>query len=191
MDDVDGVRAPWYNPHDVASSASVEGASVCVRLSLGSNVGDRAGNLGSAIAGLRETLGVRVDKVSRCYQTEPLGITDQPAFLNLAVEIETALEPLELLNAVKDIEARLGRTPTPRWGPRAIDIDIILWGSLAMETERLTIPHPEFRKRAFVLAPLAEIASDAVDPVSGLTVAELASRPEAKGRVVDIGALEY
>ena len=162
-----------------------------VQLSLGSNVGDRWGNLRSAVRELERLLEVRFRQLSNCYETEPVGNEAQPAFLNVAAEIETDLDPLELLNAVKDIERRLGRTPSPRWGPRAIDIDIILWESKVLETGRLTLPHKEFRTRAFVLGPLVEIAPDAVDPVTGLTVAELASRPEVQGRVERLGALDH
>jgi 2-amino-4-hydroxy-6-hydroxymethyldihydropteridine diphosphokinase len=158
-----------------------------VHLSLGSNVGDssvRIGRLLNALLALRAVKGVRLVRVSDCYETEPVGDTDQPAFLNLAAEIETVLEPLELLNAVKDIERMVGRTPSERWGPREIDIDIVLWGPRVMDTRRLALPHKEFRKRAFVLRPLADIAPDAVDPVSGSTVAQLAAGPDLQGRVL-------
>jgi 2-amino-4-hydroxy-6-hydroxymethyldihydropteridine diphosphokinase len=154
-----------------------------VYLSLGSNVGDRETNLCEAIHALSSTDGIRVTRISSWYETDPVGNTEQPAFVNVAAEIETALAPLELLNAVKTVEQRLGRRPSERWGPREIDIDLVLWGSRVMDTERLILPHREFRNRAFVLVPLAEIAKDAVDPVTGLTVGELAERPEAQGRV--------
>lgn len=154
-----------------------------VHVSLGSNVGDRARNLREAISALEAVDGIRVTKVSSCYETDPVGKTDQPAFVNVAAEIETALAPLELLNAVKTVERRLGRRPSERWGPREIDIDLVLWGPRVMDIERLALPHKEFRNRAFVLVPLAEIAPDAVDPITGLTVGDLAVRPEAQGRV--------
>jgi 2-amino-4-hydroxy-6-hydroxymethyldihydropteridine diphosphokinase len=154
-----------------------------VWLSLGSNVGDRAGHLAVAVSALRSLKRTEICAVSRRYETEPIGKTGQPAFLNMAVEIETELAPLELLNACQEIEARLGRERSEHWGPRTIDIDLILCGPLVITTERLTAPHPEFRKRNFVLAPLAEIAPEAVDPVTGKTVAELAALPEAQGRV--------
>lgn len=157
-----------------------------VHLSLGSNVGDRLGYLRRAIALLQALDGVHVMQTSHLYETEPVGYVDQPAFVNMAVEIETTFEPLELLEAVKGVECRLGRTLTARWGPREIDIDIILWGPRTVETELLTLPHKEFRNRAFVLAPLAEIAPDAVDPVSGFTAAELAKMPEGRGAVVKL-----
>lgn len=150
-------------------------------LSLGSNLGDRLANLRDALDALGET--TTVCAVSHAYETEPWGETEQPGFLNAAVEIETDFAPLELLEVVKGIEARLGRTPTYRWGPRMIDIDLILCEDLVLDSERLTVPHPEFRNRAFVLAPLAEIAPDAVDPATGETVAALASRADGLGKV--------
>ncbi|HPO13764.1 MAG TPA: 2-amino-4-hydroxy-6-hydroxymethyldihydropteridine diphosphokinase [Candidatus Hydrogenedentes bacterium] len=155
-----------------------------VHLSLGSNLGDREVNLQRALEALEAVAGIAIIAKSHYYETEPVGVAEQPDFLNLAVEIETELAPLELLNAVKEIEARLGRTPSEHWGPRVIDIDIILWGERTVTTEPLMVPHKEFRKRAFVLAPLAEIAPDAVDPVTGKTVTELLRSPEAQGQVV-------
>jgi 2-amino-4-hydroxy-6-hydroxymethyldihydropteridine diphosphokinase len=154
-----------------------------VFLSLGSNLGHREKCLQRAVQRLEALPSVTLLQSSRYYETEPIGSLDQPAFLNLAVEIETVLAPLELLNAVKGIEAELGRTESYRWGPREIDIDLILWDAQVMDSEELTLPHREFRHRAFVLAPLAEIAPDVVDPVSGKTVAELAASPEARGTV--------
>lgn len=162
-----------------------------IHLSLGSNVGDRISHLRSALEALDRWEGVRVTAVSQVYETEPVGKTDQRAFLNLAAEIETDLDPLELLNAAKAIERAGGRVPGERWGPRPIDIDIVLWSSRVWESETLTLPHPAFRERAFVLAPLAEIAADAVDPVTGLTVAQLAARPEVQGRVERKGPLYH
>ena len=91
------------------------------------------------------------------------------------------MSPLELLNAVKAIETSVGRQKSDRWGPREIDIDIILWGDTQYASDRLTLPHKEFRQRAFVLAPMAEIAPEAVDPVTGETIAALAKRPEVRG----------
>lgn len=152
-----------------------------VQLSLGSNLGDRAASLREAVRAIAAVEGVELKAWSHCYETEPIGFTEQPAFLNMAVEIETALGPLELLNAVKTIEATIGRQKTTRWGPREIDIDIILWGDTEYASDRLTLPHREFRQRAFVLVPMAEIAPEAVDPVTGETIAELAKHPEVRG----------
>ena len=162
-----------------------------VLLSLGSNLGDREGHLGSALERLGKLDGTCVRLVSQCYETEPLGMPDQPQFLNLAAEIETALAPLALLNAAKIIEKELGRTPGTRWEARVIDIDIVLWGDTVLATPELTLPHKRFRNRAFVLTPMAEIAPDAIDPVSGLSIGELASRPQAEGRVHAIGVLDH
>ncbi|HIA48037.1 MAG TPA: 2-amino-4-hydroxy-6-hydroxymethyldihydropteridine diphosphokinase [Candidatus Hydrogenedentes bacterium] len=149
------------------------GNSAKVWLSLGSNVGDRKQTLTLAL----ETLGREPDLTLKCvsslYETEPWGNTDQSSFYNLAVEIGTAFEPLELLNAAKLIERQLGRKPGPRWGPRVIDIDIVLWETVVLDTPELTIPHPSFQERAFVLVPLCEIAPMQIDPVSGSTVEAL------------------
>lgn len=154
-----------------------------VYLSLGTNLGDRGVHLKMALRRLAEIRTVRIIAQSDIFETDPVGGPDQPAFLNMAAEIETDLAPLELLDAVKAIEADMGRTDTGRWGPRVIDIDLILCGQQQVSEDRLTVPHPEFRRRAFVLEPLRQIAPDAVDPVTGKTVTELAAAPEAMGRV--------
>lgn len=154
-----------------------------VHLSLGSNLGDRAKYLRSAVLRLDSLPGVRVAAVSPVYETEPVGVVDQPPFFNLAVAIETDHDPLELLGLVKDIERRLGREATYPWGPRAIDIDLILWGGLVLEGGPLTLPHRDFRARRFVLAPLADIAPDAVDPVTGRTVRALLAMAGVHGAV--------
>jgi len=156
-----------------------------VHLALGSNLGDREAALRGAVEAVGRLRGMRVVAVSHGYETAPWGVADQPAFLNAAAVVATCLEPLEFLRALKDIEQQLGRAPGgPKWGPRVIDIDIILWGDRVVSEPGLELPHPEFRRRAFVLAPLAEIAGGAVDPVTRLTVAELATRPEVEGTAI-------
>lgn len=147
-----------------------------VYLSLGSNLGDRVAMLSAAVSGLGNTSDVRVLRVSPLYESDPWGLTEQPKFLNIVVEIETALTPLELLHAVKALEQRLGRRPGRRWGPRSIDIDLILWGSVILHTPELSLPHERFRERAFVLTPLADLAPETVDPETGASVAVLADR---------------
>ncbi len=144
-----------------------------VWLSLGSNVGDRKRTLTCALEMLGRCSDITVKSISSLYETEPWGNTDQPAFYNLAVEIGTAFEPLELQNTAKLIERQLGREPGPLWGPRVIDIDIVLWETVKLDTPELILPHPRFHERAFVLVPLCEIAPAQIDPVTGSTMQEL------------------
>jgi 2-amino-4-hydroxy-6-hydroxymethyldihydropteridine diphosphokinase len=127
-------------------------------LGLGSNVGDREAHLRAALELLGEA-GIEVEAVSSLYETEPVGeVLDQPDFLNAAVRIRTALEPEELLERCKEIEAERGRTfGGPRHGPRPLDVDLLLLGDRELRTDRLTLPHPELKSRRFVLAPLLEL----------------------------------
>jgi 2-amino-4-hydroxy-6-hydroxymethyldihydropteridine diphosphokinase len=127
-------------------------------LGLGSNVGDRESHLRAAIALLRER-GVEVEAVSSTYETEPVGeVLDQPDFLNAAIRIRTELEPEDLLDLCKEIEAERGRSlDAPRHSPRPLDVDLLLLGDLELSTERLTLPHPEVASRRFVLTPLLEL----------------------------------
>jgi 2-amino-4-hydroxy-6-hydroxymethyldihydropteridine diphosphokinase len=155
-----------------------------VFLGLGSNLGDRAGLLNraaSAIAGLRET---RMIWSSSVYETEPFGRTDQPKFLNAVLEVETELSPAALLAAVKDVETRLGRQSREQWGPREIDVDILMYDGLVQNDDVVHVPHPGLPARRFVLIPLREIAPDLVHPVSGMTVEEMAAACSDVGRVV-------
>jgi 2-amino-4-hydroxy-6-hydroxymethyldihydropteridine diphosphokinase len=139
-----------------------------VYLSLGSNVGDRAANLEAAIRAL-EGVGVRVQRVSRFYQTEPMDFPAQHWFLNCVVEVETRLLPLQLLRTLRRIELRLGgRKLVPR-GPRRIDLDLLLYGSATIRTRELEVPHPRMHLRAFVFEPLAEIAPQLTHPRWGKT----------------------
>jgi 2-amino-4-hydroxy-6-hydroxymethyldihydropteridine diphosphokinase len=141
-------------------------------LSLGSNMGDRAANIASAIAALRAR-GVRVTKKSSFYETEPLELRDQAWFLNSAIEIETEFTPEKLMAMLLEIERAMGRERTVPKGPRLIDIDIVLYGSVVVNEPGLEIPHPRMAERKFVLVPLAEIAGEAIHPVSLLTIAEM------------------
>jgi 2-amino-4-hydroxy-6-hydroxymethyldihydropteridine diphosphokinase len=145
-----------------------------VALSLGSNLGDRAGNLLRGLRAIATVEKVRLDAWSHCYETEPVGPPGQPGFLNLAAIAGTELEPLAFLQTMHRIERETGRVRTERWAPRELDIDIILWGDAVIDLPGLTVPHRAFRDRAFVLTPLAEIAPEMVDPVSGKSVATLA-----------------
>lgn len=150
-----------------------------VALALGSNMGDRQGALRSAIKGMESF--VKLTAQSPVYETPPVYVTDQPAFLNMAVLGETALEPLVLLRALKQLEADLGRTPTFHYGPRVIDMDIIFYGDQIYDKAELKIPHPRLAEREFVLRPLADIATGWRHPQNNLTVQEmLAQLPDSK-----------
>lgn len=127
-------------------------------VSLGSNMGDRFDYLSRAILALRHHSGIELEAVSSIYETDPVGYTDQPAFLNMAAGGKTELSPYELLEAVMEIERSLGRKREIHWGPRTIDVDILTYGQVKIEEEKLQVPHPRMAERAFVLIPLAEIA---------------------------------
>jgi 2-amino-4-hydroxy-6-hydroxymethyldihydropteridine diphosphokinase len=144
-----------------------------VFLGFGSNIGDRAANIERACRLIAEIEGVRLVRTSSLIETEPVGYENQPDFINAVLEIGTALTPRELLTATKEIEQRMGRTRTVRFGPRIIDVDILLFGQRVIDEPGLTIPHPRMHERRFVLGPLAEIAPEAVHPVSKKTVTEL------------------
>lgn len=127
-------------------------------LSIGTNLGNREQNLQAAIELLRNKKGILIQKISPIYETAPVGYVDQPHFLNIALFIQTALTPFELLEACQSIENELGRVRTIRWGPRTIDLDILLYNNDNIETKNLIIPHPRMFERAFVLVPLMDVA---------------------------------
>lgn len=133
-------------------------------LGLGSNLGDRLATLRRAIDLLAAEPGISVQRTSRVWETDPVGGPEQPDFLNVVAEIDMALEPHDLLEAANRIEATLGRTRDIRWGPRTIDIDILLIDSLTIHDDRLTVPHPRLHERAFVIMPLLELLPDPVLP---------------------------
>jgi len=153
-----------------------------VYLALGANLGDRRYNLRAAVARLRAD--VLVDRMSAVYETEPAYVLDQPRFLNMALRGRTALEPAALLAVLKQIERGLGRAIGPRFGPRLIDLDILLYDDLVIATAELTIPHPRMAERPFVLVPLAEIAPDLTPPGWNRTVGAMATVVRGNGDVL-------
>ena len=156
-----------------------------IYLSLGSNVGDRQGNLRKAVERLA-SLDVRVLRESRIYETEPMDFKDQAWFLNQVVEAETALFPMQLLTRIGRVEHELGRVRTRPNGPRTIDIDILYYAAAVVNTPRLEIPHPRMAERRFVLVPLAELAPELRNPVTHRSVRQmLEAAPAAAVRAID------
>jgi len=143
-----------------------------VYLALGSNLGDRERNLIDAIERLSEV--IVTQQISAPYDTGPVGYIDQPRFMNAVVRGETKLTPEDLLDFVKKIEVDLGRTASFVNGPRLVDIDILLYDDVVLNTPLLTIPHPRYTERAFVLIPLSEIGPDTVCPLNQITIKKLA-----------------
>ena len=141
-------------------------------VALGSNLGDKEANLRKALELLQER-GVEVVKTSSFICTEPYGVTDQPQFLNGVCEVRTSLVPLALLHTLLEIEQEMGRVRLRHWGERNIDLDLLLYEDVVMDTPQLKLPHPDMQNRDFVLLPLAEIASELVHPTLQKTISEL------------------
>ncbi|WP_240377862.1 2-amino-4-hydroxy-6-hydroxymethyldihydropteridine diphosphokinase [Bacillus piscicola] len=157
-----------------------------VFVALGSNIEDRALYLRQAIEKLNEQERIKVTRLSSIYETEPVGMQDQAKFLNMVMELYTSLNPLELLQMTQQVERELKRTREVRWGPRTIDLDILLFNDENIRMDELIVPHPRMCERAFVIVPLREIAPAARCPQNGWTAAEMFVRlpEEEKAGVV-------
>ena len=149
-----------------------------IYLGLGSNLGDREHNLKEAFARIEEHIGHTV-KSSSLYETEPWGYENQEAFLNLCISIETSLSPYGLLESLQTIELELDRVRKIHWGPRTIDIDILLFDDIICEDDKLTIPHPRMRERAFVLIPLYDIEKNLI--IDGIKLEDLINKTDTRG----------
>lgn len=147
-------------------------------IGFGSNIGDRLSYIKQALLLLSETDGIIINKISSVYETEPVGYVEQDKFLNGVVKLETHHSPQTLLNIIKTIEVNVGRKHRLHWGPREIDLDLLIYGDLCLQTPELVIPHPEMHNRPFVLVPLAEIAPDLLHPLRNKTIQFLANRLE-------------
>lgn len=176
------IKKPWAPillPLDTVS-VCIERGWTTVYLSLGSNMGDREQYIKNAVKALRDEPSIRHVRVSDLIETEPYGYTDQPPFLNAAVELQTLEDPERLLGICQKIEAEGKRERTIHWGPRTIDLDILLFGTEVVQSESLTIPHREMHKRRFVLEPLAQLAPWVKHPVLGERIVELLENVEKK-----------
>ena len=150
-----------------------------VYIALGTNLGERLTNLRAAIDSFTPEITVLTE--SHVYETPPWGVEDQPAFLNMVVKAETDLDAETLLKYLKQLEAGLGREKSIRWGPRLIDLDILFYDDLVIDTPPLVIPHPRLHERAFVLVPLADVGSEVVHPVLGEFIWELLLKADVSG----------
>ena len=148
---------------------------VLAYLSLGSNIGDSFGHLKQAVQYLTQDTQVNVVAVSSIYETDPVGLTDQEAFLNMVVEVETELSANGLLSLCLSVEEKLGRKRVVRWGPRTIDLDILLYNSDNIKSDSLIIPHPRMHERSFVLIPLVELNTSIKHPVLNKPILDIQS----------------
>jgi 2-amino-4-hydroxy-6-hydroxymethyldihydropteridine diphosphokinase len=165
-----------------SSGESIRG--IVAFIGIGANLGDPAAQCRDAVRRVGTTPGVRVLRCSSLYRTAPVGPTEQGWFINAVAEVRTDLSPTKLFETLKAIERKMGRTEGPRWGPRVIDLDVLLYGQEVVDRDGLKIPHPEMHRRRFVLAPLCELASYAIHPAFGVSARGLLDR------LIDPGVVE-
>jgi 2-amino-4-hydroxy-6-hydroxymethyldihydropteridine diphosphokinase len=142
-------------------------------IALGSNLNDKMANLNKAIESIEKNSKVKVLKRSSVYQTEPVDLKDQPFFLNMVLEVETQISPFDLLHILQDIEKKMGRKKGKRWGPRNIDLDLLLYEDQVINSAELTLPHAQMHLRKFVLIPLVEITENTLHPLIKRTIPKI------------------
>lgn len=155
-----------------------------VYISLGSNLGDREKNIQEAIKLINEQRSIKVINLSSNYETEPVGFKEQDWFFNVVIELETTLLPQKLLVVLKQVEAKLGKKTERKWGPRTIDLDILLYDDLILNSQDLQIPHKLMHQRRFVLIPLTQIAPNIKHPVLNKTMKELVAELSDESKVI-------
>ncbi len=165
----------WELPEDVSG--------VICFIGVGSNLNNPAERCLEAVSNLSSVSSIKVLRRSSLYRTEPVGFAEQDWFVNAVAEIRTALAPHELLKALHEVEDGMGRVRGPKWGPRVIDLDILLYGQEVIQGEGLVIPHPLLHKRRFVLEPLCELASYSIHPAFGVSIRGLMDRLDDESRV--------
>ena len=152
-------------------------------IGMGANLGDRAGHLSGAAASLGEQRGVRIVRGSRVYETAPVGVTDQPEFLNAVLQVETDLTPRALMDLLLQVERQFGRVRREKWGPRSLDLDLLLYGNRVICDTGLEVPHPHLHERDFVLVPLCDLCPDGRHPVLKETFRTLKQSLGTCGRI--------
>ncbi|MBS3813650.1 2-amino-4-hydroxy-6-hydroxymethyldihydropteridine diphosphokinase [Candidatus Bipolaricaulota bacterium] len=152
---------------------------------LGSNLGDRKANIANSLQLLSRAEGIHLIDRSSNYETEPIGPT-QPWFINSAIEIQTSLSPEDLLDGCKEVEKRIGRVDSLHWGPRLVDLDLLLYGDRVIEKDNIDVPHSQMAKRKFVLLPLLELDSELIHPKLGRPLKELLTKTEEDKKVIKI-----
>lgn len=160
------------------TTESPAGADRVCYIGIGSNLGDSQQHVREAVAALDSLVGTQLSNVSSLYLSDPLGPADQPRYVNAVAEISTELSPIELLDALQNIEKSHGRERGRRWGARTLDLDVLLYGDLELQSDRLSVPHSGIASRSFVLLPLVEIAPDVVIPHLGKAAALVKSVPD-------------